>query len=302
MVAKQKEIPMVDKAGSAPTEDASTAKKSSVRKSSVRKTSVRKSSVATSKKNTTKKVDEKEAAEVADPKKVEKASKTTKAAVVKESEPVTVPTSAAMRTLVEDAIASPSAQEKSLSEEKAETIAAPVVNEKVEEDNAAEIEASGKEKSVNVSEFLTGSDSIWAPNASIPGIDEATYQSQKEQAEAQRRAIEIASLNLKNRNELQRLEQQGVEVAISKQEHETRSAELTGAEIEYKIQLETNGEKSQHLRQAIARKEAATRESDYADELIALKDKNFRMDIQQAQNVFAEKAARYRAQLTGESS
>ena len=138
------------------------------------------------------------------------------------------------------------------------------------------------------------------PSAAIPGLDEATYQAKKEQAEAQRRAIEVASLNLKNINDLHRLEQQSIDVAISTKQNETRSAQLTNADIEYQIQLESNGESSQQLRQAIARKEAATRESDYADQLIALKDQNFELDIQQAQNIFAEKAARYRAQLTGQ--
>lgn len=143
-------------------------------------------------------------------------------------------------------------------------------------------------------------DNIWSPSAAIPSLDEATYVAQKEQAEAQRRAIEVASLNLKNMNDLHRLEKQSIDVAISTKENETRSAQLANAEIDYQIQLETNGEKSQSLRQAVARKESATRESDYADQLIALKDQNFELDIQQAQNVFAEKAARYRAQLTGQ--
>ena len=101
-------------------------------------------------------------------------------------------------------------------------------------------------------------------------------------------------------NELHRLERQSIDVAISQKENETRSAQLAGADIDHQVQLENNGERSQHLRQATARKAAAMRESDYAEQLIELKDQNFELDIQQAQNVFAEKAARYRAQLTGQ--
>lgn len=144
-----------------------------------------------------------------------------------------------------------------------------------------------------------GSD-MWVPSAAIPAIDEATYRAQKAQAEAQRRAIEVASLNLKNINDLHQLERQSIDVAISTKENETRHAQLTSADIDYQTQLEHNGEKSQHLRQATARREAATRESDYTDQLIALKDQNFELDIQQAQSAFSEKAARYRAQLTGQ--
>ncbi|MEM9945648.1 MAG: hypothetical protein AAF810_06245 [Cyanobacteria bacterium P01_D01_bin.36] len=143
-------------------------------------------------------------------------------------------------------------------------------------------------------------DDVWQPSAAIPELDEATYKAQKAQAEAQRRAIEVASLNLQNINDLHQLEQQSIDVAISVKNNETRSADLSGAEIERRIQLEANGEKSQLLRQATAKREAATRESDYVDQFITLKDQNFELDIQQAQDVFAQKAARYRAQLTGQ--
>ena len=141
---------------------------------------------------------------------------------------------------------------------------------------------------------------IWQPNSAIPSLDEATYATQKAQAEGQRRALEVASLNLENINSLHQLERQSIDVAISTQMNKTRSAQLTGAEIDYQRQLAVNGEKSQHLEQATAKHEAAIRETGYADQLIALKDQNFELEIQQAQNVFAEKAARYRAQLTGE--
>ncbi|MEM9090504.1 MAG: hypothetical protein AAGC93_17360 [Cyanobacteria bacterium P01_F01_bin.53] len=141
---------------------------------------------------------------------------------------------------------------------------------------------------------------IWVPNAAIPELDQATYELQKAQAEGQRRAIEVASLNLKNINGLHQLEGHSLDVAISAKTNETQEAQLAGAEIDYQRQLELNGEKSQQLQQAIAKHEAATRETGYTDELISLKDQNFELEIQQAQNVFAEKAARYRAQLTGQ--
>ena len=144
------------------------------------------------------------------------------------------------------------------------------------------------------------SDNIWSPNAAIPTLDEATYAAQKAQAEAQRRAIEIASLNLQNMNNLHQLEQQNIDIAISAKNNETRNAQLAAAGIDYHTQLEMNGEKSQHLAQAAAKHQAAARESGYTDQLIALKDQNFELEIEQAQNVFAEKAARYRAQLTGQ--
>lgn len=143
-------------------------------------------------------------------------------------------------------------------------------------------------------------DDFWVPSAAIPALDEATYQARKSQAEAQRRAIEVARLNLQNIDDLHKLERQNIDVAISTKENETRTAQLTSADIDHRIQIEANGEKSEQLRQAAARREASARESDYTDQLIALKDQNFELDIQQAQNVFAEKAARYRAQLTGQ--
>ncbi|MEO0708000.1 MAG: hypothetical protein AAF050_20370 [Cyanobacteria bacterium J06649_5] len=140
---------------------------------------------------------------------------------------------------------------------------------------------------------------IWVPSANIPALDEATYASQKAQAEAQRRAIEVANLNLKNMNDLHQLERRSLDVAISTKENETRTAQLTNADIDYQTQLEINGEKSEQLNQAAARREAAARETGYTDQLISLKDQNFELDIQQAQDVFAQKAAHYRAQLTG---
>lgn len=146
--------------------------------------------------------------------------------------------------------------------------------------------------------YTTGD--IWVPNVAIPAIDEATYQAQKTQAEGQRRAIEVASLNLQNIKGLHQLEHQNVEVAISAKTTETRAAQLTGAEIDYQRQVEQNSENSQYLMQDTAKREAATRETGYTQQLIALKDQNFELEIQQAQTVFAEKAARYRAQLTGQ--
>ncbi|MEL6604824.1 MAG: hypothetical protein AAFP20_16555 [Cyanobacteria bacterium J06614_10] len=163
--------------------------------------------------------------------------------------------------------------------------------------------AAPTKASQNGTDFLAAnciSDDIWVPSAAIPEIDEATYRAQRAQAEAQRRAIEVASLNLKNINDLHQLERQSIDVAISTKENETRQAQLTSANIDYQTQLERNGEKGQYLRQATARREAATRESDYTDQLIALKDQNFELDIQQAQSAFSEKAARYRAQLNGQ--
>ncbi|MEM9148977.1 MAG: hypothetical protein AAGB19_00700 [Cyanobacteria bacterium P01_F01_bin.3] len=171
------------------------------------------------------------------------------------------------------------------------------------EDSQLDASQLDKERDKQLANFLAAdcvSDSIWSPDVAVPTLDEATYKAQKAQAEAQRRAIEVASLNLQNIKDLHQLERQSIDVEISMKENEARSAQLVGVDIERQIQLEVNDEKSQHLRQAAARKDAATRESDYADQLIALKDQNFELDIQQAQNVFAEKAARYRAQLTGQ--
>ncbi|MGB3292663.1 MAG: hypothetical protein WBB01_06755 [Phormidesmis sp.] len=141
---------------------------------------------------------------------------------------------------------------------------------------------------------------IWVPNTAVPSLDEATYRSRKTQAEAQRRAIEVASLNLKNINDLHRLESQSIDIAISAKTNETQYAKLTGADIDYQTELEVNGEKSQQLMQASAKHESAARDTGYAEQLIALKDQNFELDIQQAQAVFSEKASRYRAQLAGQ--
>ncbi|MGD1897525.1 MAG: hypothetical protein ACFB16_11315 [Phormidesmis sp.] len=156
---------------------------------------------------------------------------------------------------------------------------------------------SGADISFLAADHIANSD-MWLLDTNIPTLDEATYAAQKAQAEAQRRAIEVASLNLKNINDLHQLEHQSLDVAISAKNNETRAAQLTGADIDYQTQLEVNGEKSQHLRQAAVRREAATRETGYTEQLLALKDQNFELEIQQAQSVFAEKAARYRAQLT----
>jgi len=140
---------------------------------------------------------------------------------------------------------------------------------------------------------------MWTPNADIPGLDEKSYAAQKAQAESQRRAIEVAKLNLQNINDMHQLERESINVAISAKENETRNAQLAGTDIDYQTQLEMNGAKSQQLAQAASRHQAAVRETGYTDQLIDLKDQNFELEIQQAQSVFAEKAARYRAQLTG---
>lgn len=155
--------------------------------------------------------------------------------------------------------------------------------------------------SIQTTNFIAANyatDSIWQPNAAIPTLDEADYATQKAQAEGQRRALEVASLNLENINSLHQLERQSIDIATSAQVNATHQAQLSGAEIDHQTQLEINGEKSQHLKQAGAKHQAAIRETGYADQLISLKDQNFELEIQQAQNVFAEKAARYRAQLT----
>jgi len=141
---------------------------------------------------------------------------------------------------------------------------------------------------------------IWVPGAAIPSIDEATYKVRKEQAEGQRRAIEVASLNLKNMNDLHQLEGQKINVAISAKTNETQNAKLAGVDIEYQTQLQVNGEKSQQLAQASAKHDSAARETGYTEQLLNLKDQNFELEVQQAQNVFAEKASRYRAQLAGQ--
>ncbi|MGC1306460.1 MAG: hypothetical protein WA885_04465 [Phormidesmis sp.] len=141
---------------------------------------------------------------------------------------------------------------------------------------------------------------MWVPNAAIPSLDEATYKAHKAQAEGQRRALEVASINLKNINDLHQLESQNIDIAISAKTNETQYAKLAGADIEYQTQLQINGEKSQQFRQASAKHESATRETGYTEQLIALKEQNFELEIEQAQNVFSEKVARYRAQLSGQ--
>jgi hypothetical protein len=147
------------------------------------------------------------------------------------------------------------------------------------------------------SDYMTGD--IWVPDARIPAIDEATYEARKTQAEGQSRSIEVASLNLKNIAGLHKLEGQAVDIAIAAKGNETRYAKLEGAEIGLQTQLQANGEATQRLMQAQAKHEAASRETGYTSELIGLKDQNFQLEIQQAQTLFSEKSARYRAQLTG---
>ena len=174
-----------------------------------------------------------------------------------------------------------------------------------DQDKAALAEQESVGVDMDVAAILKGrgvanAQNIWQPNASIPTLDEATYAAQKAQAEGQRRAIEVAKLNLKNINDLQALERQNIDVAIGAKTNEIRGAQLSGVEIDYQTQLEMNGEKSQQLNQAAARREAATRETGYMQQLISLKDQIFELDVQQAQAAFSEKAARYRAQLTGD--
>lgn len=147
-------------------------------------------------------------------------------------------------------------------------------------------------------DYMTGD--IWVPDDRIPAIDEATYEQYKTKAEGQARSIEVASLNLKNITGLHKLEGQTVDIAIAAKNNETRYAKLEGAEIGYQTQIQANGEASQKLMQASAKHQAATRETGYTNELIGLKDQNFQLEIQQAQNVFSERAARYKAQLSGQ--
>lgn len=146
-------------------------------------------------------------------------------------------------------------------------------------------------------DYITGD--IWVPNPAIPAIDEATYEAQLTQAQGQSRSIEVAAQNLKNINGLHKLEGQSVEIAITAKANETRYAKLEGGEIALQTQLQANGEATEKLTQATAKHQAAQRETGYTTDLIGLKDQNFQLEIQQAQTVFAEKAARYRAQLAG---
>ena len=160
--------------------------------------------------------------------------------------------------------------------------------------NASELEGIGG-VSFRAADYITGD--IWVPNPAIPAIDEATHEKYKTQAEGQARSLEVASLNLKNINTLHKLEGQAAEIATTKKANETKWAKLEGAEIAYQAQLQANGEAQQRLIQATAKHQAATRETDYTTQLIGLKDQNFQLDIQQAQTMFNEKAARYQAAL-----
>ena len=146
-------------------------------------------------------------------------------------------------------------------------------------------------------DYITGD--IWKPDDRIPAIDEGTYENWKTKAEGQKRSIEVASLNLSNINGLHKLEGQSVDIAISAKSNQTRYAKLEGADLDYQTQVQLNGAKSQKLTQAIAAHEFAGRETGYLDSLIADSDSNYQLRIQQAQNVLAEKSARYRAQLAG---
>jgi len=147
-------------------------------------------------------------------------------------------------------------------------------------------------------DYISGD--IWTPDERIPAIDEATYENRKTQAEGQARSLEVASLNLRNVNSLHKLEGQTADIAITAKTTETKWAKLEGAEIDYQAQLQNNGEKSQRLTQATAAHQMAGRETGYQQELIGLKDQNFQLEIEQARNVFSEKSARYRAQLSGQ--
>ena len=194
--------------------------------------------------------------------------------------------------------ANPTAANKDLSSSVSSGEITPNPMSSTSHQSGSSVLAAGSDVSFSTDEMVA--DNIWGANTAIPTLDEATYAAQKAQAEAQRRAIEVASLNLQNINDLHELERQSIDVAISAKANETRTAQLTGAGIDYQTQLEINGEKSQHLAQAAAKHQAATRETGYAEQLIEIKDQNFELEIQQAQNIFAEKAARYRAQLTGQ--
>jgi len=146
-------------------------------------------------------------------------------------------------------------------------------------------------------DYITGD--IWTPNPAIPSIDETTYEQHKTQAEGQSRSLEVAGLNLRNINSLHKLEGQAVDIAITAKSNETRYAKLEGAEFDFQTQVQANGEKSEKLAQATDAYQFATRESGYRRELIGLRDENYQISIQQEQNLFNEKAARYQAQLTG---
>ena len=143
-------------------------------------------------------------------------------------------------------------------------------------------------------------ENVWTPSAAIPSLDQATYESHKTLAAGQQRALEIARINLKNMNELRQLESQEVEVAISRKATETQYAKLEGEALTHQMQVEINGERSQQLEQAVAKRATAVRETEYTKQLLSLKEQNFELEVQQAQNIFSEKAARYRAQLSGQ--
>ncbi len=162
--------------------------------------------------------------------------------------------------------------------------------------NASELSGIGG-VSFQADDYITGD--IWTPNSAIPAIDETTYEQHKTQAEGQARSLEVAGLNLRNINSLHKLEGQAVDIAITAKSNETRYAKLEGAEIGLQTQLQANGEATQKLIQATAKHESATRETNYTNDLIGLKDENFQLDIEQARNMFSEKANRYRAQLAG---
>ena len=149
--------------------------------------------------------------------------------------------------------------------------------------------------SFQASDYITGD--IWTPNPAIPSIDEATYEAQKTQAEGQSRAIEVASINLRNINGLHKLEGQAIDIAITAKNNQTKYAKLEGAEIDFQTQLQVNGEKSEKLAQATDAYQAAARETGDRRELIGLKDENYQLDIQQARTLFNEKASRYQAAL-----
>lgn len=151
--------------------------------------------------------------------------------------------------------------------------------------------------SFRAADYMTGD--IWTPDSRIPAIDEATYETNKTQAEGQSRSIEVASLNLKNIAGLHRLEGQSVDIAIAAKSNDTRYAKLEGADIAYQTQLQVNGEATQKLIQQTAKHDFAVRETGYRSNLIDTADQVFLLEIEQARNVFSEKSARYRAQLAG---
>lgn len=176
------------------------------------------------------------------------------------------------------------------------TVKTPKASAPVAARSASELAGIGG-VSFQAADYITGD--IWAPNPAIPAIDEATYEAQLTQAQGQGRSIEVASQNLKNINGLHKLEGQAVDIAITAKGNETKYAKLEGADIDYQTQVAVNGEKSQKLAQAIAKHEAATRETGYTNELIGMKDENFQLEIQQARTLLNEKTARFKAQLAG---